>query len=766
VIAAAAGARRTDSAYARFLLAYRASDVAYFDDTEGSPHAPPARLLRRLPQVAEVVPVQFVKYALGDNAVVAAIDDRPGRTIDRFKILSGRMANPRRPDEAVVSVALAETRHLHVGSTFPLVSRRELAQGAREGFRITFPNMVFHVVGIEVAPGEFPPQPPGLWPLIHLTPAFYCEYAGTRLLKPKWPSQLVRLKRGAKDAPAFVSEVERLAAGRPVFAQTQAAQGEPARRSFHLQAIALWVLAALAGLTAALVFGQLIARQAFLDATEAATLHAIGMTRRQLFWLGMLRAGAIAAFAAAPAVLIGFLLSPLTPLGQARIAEPSPGFRADALGLALGGLATALLVVGLAAAPVWRTARVTASERGAAGPAAGPRRSTLAAASSRIGVPPAVGAGIRFALERGRGRTAVPVRTTFAGLVLALSALTGATVVASSLDHLLGTPRLYGWNWDLQVSNYGVGPDLNTRRRAIAAIRGIAQFSIGGGAGLDVGRARSVGAIAVDGPVAPPVISGRRPRGPDEIALGPGTMRQAGVGIGDAVDVHVPGLRGRRLTVVGRVVTPPQSAAPQLGDGALLTEAAVRMLLGKTFAAGSVGTDVYARLRPGADPRAVAAALRPIVGRGFTVVEPQKPTDIVNFGRVQELPLILAGILAFLAGATLLHTLVTSARRRSRDLAVFKTLGFVRRQVVGVVLWQATTLAVGALLVAVPLGVALGRWAWALFADHVGVVWEPVVAGPWIAAVVFGAIAVANLISVVPARIAAAASPARALQVE
>jgi hypothetical protein len=220
------------------------------------------------------------------------------------------------------------------------------------------------------------------------------------------------------------------------------------------------------------------------------------------------------------------------------------------------------------------------------------------------------------------------------------------------------------------------------------------------------------------------------------------------------------------MTVVGRAVIPPQSVAPQLGEGALLTQAAVQTLLGKHFTAGNSGTDVYARLRPSADPRAVEAALRPIVGRGFAVVALEKPTDIVNFGRVQKLPLILSGILAFFAAATLVHTLITAARRRARDLAVLKALGFVRRQVIAVVLWQATTLVAGALLIAAPLGIALGRWAWVLFTGHVGVVWEPIVPGWGIVAVAGGAVLVANLIALAPAWIAAAASPTEALQAE
>src|SRR4029077_1346831 len=59
--------------------------------------------------------------------------------------------------------------------------------------------------------------------------------------------------------------------------------------------------------------------------------------------------------------------------------------------------------------------------------------------------------GIRLALEPGRGRTSVPVRTTMAGVVLAITALTITLSFGSSLHYLLHTPRLYGLSWGGEV---------------------------------------------------------------------------------------------------------------------------------------------------------------------------------------------------------------------------------------------------------------------------------------------------------------------------
>src|SRR5205807_3638974 len=103
----------------------------------------------------------------------------------------------------------------------------------------------------------------------------------------------------------------------------------------------------------------------------------------------------------------------------------------------------------------------------------------------------------------------------------------------------------------------------------------------------------------------------------------------------------------------------------------------------------------------------------------------QRPVDILNYSRVQGTPLALAGLLAVLAVATVAHLLVTSIRRRRRDLAVLKTLGFVRRQVSAAVAWQATTLVVLALLVGLPAGVAAGRWLWQVFAGRTGIAPDP-----------------------------------------
>jgi ABC-type lipoprotein release transport system permease subunit len=139
---------------------------------------------------------------------------------------------------------------------------------------------------------------------------------------------------------------------------------------------------------------------------------------------------------------------------------------------------------------------------------------------------------------------------------------------------------------------------------------------------------------------------------------------------------------------------------------------------------------------------------------------------VSNLGEIGDAPLVMAGVVALLAAATLAHTLVTSVRRRGRDLAILKTIGFARRQVSATVAWQATTLAVVAVVIGIPLGVVAGRWGWNVFADRLGVVPAPVIPIVAVVLIIPATLAVANLVAAIPGRLAARTRPAEVLRSE
>jgi ABC-type lipoprotein release transport system permease subunit len=151
---------------------------------------------------------------------------------------------------------------------------------------------------------------------------------------------------------------------------------------------------------------------------------------------------------------------------------------------------------------------------------------------------------------------------------------------------------------------------------------------------------------------------------------------------------------------------------------------------------------------------------------GLFLLPRRDAQDLADLRRVSNVPVVLAGILATMAAAMLIHTLLTSIRRRRRDLAILKTLGFVRRQVGTAVAWQSSTLAAISLVVGIPVGVVAGRWAWRLFTDQLGVVPSPVVPTAALILLIPATVLLAVAASVVPGRIAARMKPASVLRTE
>jgi ABC-type lipoprotein release transport system permease subunit len=758
-IAAVAAGRRTDSAYQRFLVHQRSADVllANYPDPGAATFDP--RAVERLPQVARSA--RAVLFYVGETTALAPLDRRLGRDVNRLEPIEGRLPRPDRKEEIAIGFERARQLRLRPGSSFPLFTGRVAVAAARE----RVPNLRLRVVGLVAAPREFPPLEQG-GGTIYLTPAFTAAYARTGLLHGgAGQAVIARLRRGAAGVPAFRAGLERLARGRPFGLSIQSEQDRNVERSIHLQAVALWLLAALVAVTGGLVLAQALARQAFLESAEYATLRAIGMTRRQLWATGMIRAGVVGVIGAASGLALALALSPLAPIGGlARTAEPDPGFALDGAVFALGAAATVAIVLLLVLPSAWMATRP--APRGL--PAELPASSALAARLARWGLGPAVVTGVRMALERGRGRTAVPVRTTISGVTTGVAAFAAALTFAASSTHLLDTPRLYGWDWDLAITNYGAGPDMGTHGPAV--LRNdpdITGFSAGGfGIPIEI-DGRSTGALALDslrGSVRPPVTEGRAPRRSGEVLLGPKTMGALDVGVGDTVRVRAFGSRTERMRVVGTGVLPAASPTARLGRGAVILYRDVRRL-----ARGVPASEAVLRLRQGTDRHALLVRLGRRLGDPLGrvyVVPVQKPVDIVDFGRVRAMPLLMAALLGILAAATLAHMLVSAVRRRRRDLAVLKTLGFVRGEVRVVVLTQAATYALVAVALGGPLGVALGRWAWNAFAQGQGIVPEVVVPLGVLLLVPPVAVLVALAVGVLPARTAMRTRPALVLRAE
>ena len=224
----------------------------------------------------------------------------------------------------------------------------------------------------------------------------------------------------------------------------QAGQVEHAIRP---QAVALGLFAALTALTALFALGQVLARQLVLGSADNGVLGALGMSRRQLFAIGMAEVGVVAIAGACLATVAAIVASPMMPIGPARLAEPHPGIAFDWVVLGGGFAVIVVLLLAITMWPAWRASNSSVDRYASA---ALPRRTSRATRGvANAGAPPSVAIGVGYAVDPGRGRTAVPVRSAIIVTILAMSALAAAITFGANLSRLVHTPRLYGQSWDV-----------------------------------------------------------------------------------------------------------------------------------------------------------------------------------------------------------------------------------------------------------------------------------------------------------------------------
>jgi hypothetical protein len=121
VLAAAAGARRTDSAYARLLAWGHASHLRIAPSySSGSPDY--YRALGRLPHVAAMSTGMLLNLAIPGRyqeaaqiGVYSSPDGRMGVSVDRVKVLAGRLFDPGDPRAIMISQKIADEQHVRPG---------------------------------------------------------------------------------------------------------------------------------------------------------------------------------------------------------------------------------------------------------------------------------------------------------------------------------------------------------------------------------------------------------------------------------------------------------------------------------------------------------------------------------------------------------------------------------------------------------------------------------------------------------------------------
>ena len=575
--AGVAGARRTSDAVPRFVSAARvptagvlANDPSYDEKQRAAVAA--------LPEVRAAFPFLVavaleVKPAGFDSRLIptAASSVRPMVGV----IVEGRMPDPTRPDEVVVDQSARRKFGLGLGATM--------------------------VVGQSISPAEAATAPPGFVPKgvdldfrirlrvvgiaksvssdANWTPSFgFYEKYGPRLIG--FVNQLVDLRHGDADLPRFRADVERVA-GRPVNVESY---GEliglrKAANVTRLERNGLLLFALAVILGGGVLVGQALVRAVTAGAGDLQTWQAIGANKRSVIPALIVPAALSAATAAASAIVIALALSSRFPIGLARLYDLDVGTHADWPVLALGALAVVAAVVAIALlAAWWRTTRKESPVRST---------STASAWAARAGLPPALLVGSQLAVEPGRGRRAVPVRSALVGAVAGVLGVVACFTFRAGINDTIASPQRSGIVWDFEVGS-GLGPVAPGDLAAIVHDRDVAAV-------IDAVWTRALrvngtttpafGTTTEKGNISLVVLDGRAPSRPDEIAFAPATMRELHLHIGDRVLLGSE--KDRAARVVGSALLPATSHT-DYDQSAWMTAAGLRTRSPRSISSASM----------------------------------------------------------------------------------------------------------------------------------------------------------------------------------
>ena len=801
---AIAGARRTQSSYPAFLKSTNPSDVTLPTALYGLNGAKTGYDPAILEKIAHLPHVKAVESSAGPNASVVNPDGSnfhpsgPNINVstegsvngllvdqDRVTITSGRMLDPARANEFIVSAAVAKALRAHVGAVIPFAfytNQQESEPGPSGDQYRPHPylrlNMKLVGIGllnnaivqddVDAAGSNFSLFGPALMKRLR-----ECCAQSTQTG--------LRLVRGSRDVPAVEKELEQLSPLLSTHISLSSVDAAKAERAIEPESIAFGVFGLIAALAALLIASQVIGRQLRAGADELDALRALGAGPAMITADGLIGVLGAIIIGALLAAAIAVALSPLVagrrgtdrlPLARYRVRLDRP-----------------------------RPRRVDSDRRAEHG--RGCDRAPPSTASG--GPPPEIGYGAQLACgagrrglgaprcprlpecasrsSPGRGRSTVPVRSAILGAALAIVVVVSTLTFGASLHTLVTSPALYGWNWDYELSG-GNGVGAIPQALAATALRRDPDVAAWTGAYFTEVQVdgRAVPAVGGDlnATVGPPLLSGHALQGTNEIVLGANTLHDLHKKVGDIVSVNTAGPKRLRMQIAGTATMPAIGGSGEgtlhleMGTGALFASQLIPAKLRNVVGNLPIGPNaMFVRFRPGVNRSRAVKRLNQIADKlslptnwGVTVTSVQRPAEIVNYRSMSTTPLYLGAALAAGAIVALALTLVTSVRRRRRDLALLKALGFTRRQLAAVVAWQATVAVAIGTIIGVPAGIVLGRALWKSFANQIHAVPKPIVPVLPIVLVALGALVLANLVAAIPGRQAARTQTAELLRAE
>jgi ABC-type lipoprotein release transport system permease subunit len=769
-MAAAAGARRTDTALGRLETLTRAQDALVFTSQVGDFH-PDWRALEKRPEVARLAiwDLMFGNIAGQPGGLLFVSHDGTWfGSVDRPVIVQGRMFNPQ-ADEMVVDEQTAAINHVRVGDVVPF--QAFAPSQSDPGAAPAGPSFRIRVVGVVRDVDQFLFASAGI-----VSPGVVTHYGNQILLHP---NAVVRLTHGEADVAALRRDVNSVVApGVPVLDLDNA--GRRVTTTLAVERFALAMLAAAIAVAGALIVLQVLVRSISVMTEDVPALRAMGMTSRDVAVGTSLAHGPAVALGAALGLIVTVALSPAFPIGEGRHIDPDVGLHADWVVIALGSLVAVVLLM---AVTVWRGHRADIG---------GGRRAELRPSGIAVWLrrrsPFTVGLGAHLALEQqGAGSRGVSGRPALVGTVVGVLGVIAALTIDHAISDALANPQRVGVTWAAEIVLPSVSPELvaQVQHAAPGASVAVAHRVVidVGGVGVPTFSVRNAGAPA--GPVGLTTLEGSPPIRPDEADMGPATARQLHLRMGQwatvagshrvhlvgialfPTDVHSEFDEGLWLTPAGldAIAPPATDSAP---DKAVVVRFPDRLDQEQRALQVAVTAQAIQNLPPGSNSisRLIAALGGPNSALGSNVTPPSIPLELTNLQNVELLPTILGISLAVLALAALSYVLVVTGRARRRDFAVMRAMGLDRRGSRLVVLAQASVIAVVALVVGVPLGVLVARIVWREVSNRVPLLYVQPASAVAIAITVPAFLIGAAVVAAWPAFRVAQTQPASVLRTE
>jgi putative ABC transport system permease protein len=597
-LGALAGARRTSTAYGRYLASINASDVFVNvpGKLPGMTGTQPITLISSLPGIishAAYVGLNGFPVVNGGAVSSFLIGSLNGSfdgeyfSQDRMTVLAGKIPPKDSTTTVVITPAVATTLHTGVGGTMRYEYRELGADGEPTGKQFTRSYRVAAIVTVPPALVDESDHvegsilPPGA--TRQVMAEYFYAWIGLRLARgtagiPELQANLARLTRQIQQQVEHATHQK--LPGLSLSISRSDVIHHQVQQATRPEAVALTVFGAIAALAMLVLVGQGLTQMISRSAPEIQVFRALGATRAQAALVAGLPGvipvlgGVILAVAGAVAV------SPLAPVGPVRRYDPSRGVKADVLVLGPGALLLGVVLAGLLALLAVRAVRQSK-------PGAAVRSSAIARTAATAGLPASAVVGSRNALEPGSGVRSVPVRSTLLGSIAAVTAVVSAVVFNASLSGLISHPARYGWNWDLVIQaegGYGsFTPGVMGRLiDGQPSVAGWSEFAFGQ-LPIDGRIVPTLGIRRHLGSVQPPTTTGHSVSGSDQIELGSATLGQLGKKVGDSVRIGIPPF-ARSVTVVGTVTLPSFGVGGadhvSLGRGAMLPEATLLAVTG------------------------------------------------------------------------------------------------------------------------------------------------------------------------------------------